>query len=142
MESSKQWLKDNKILPKISFEKNEPRVVKLIDDKLETITSDGKEVHGMKYKVVEKGTPKTIFTSSVALISFLAEHSPGETVRILQKGYKDGNDFKTTYEVAGVKMGDEEIPIAKERGEEQNEEPRKVAPTVEGSEVSIDDLPF
>jgi hypothetical protein len=119
MENSKKYLSDRGILPKISFNKNEPRIVQIIDDKPETIKDkEGKEVEGMKYKVVENGEAKTIFTSSVTLISKLAEIDSEETVKITQKGYQQDGDWRTTYEVVKIKDGKEEevddIPVIEE----------------------------
>lgn len=109
MENSKEYLKKHKILPKISFDKGKPRIVKLIEDKQESFTNEkGELVEGMKYKVTENGDPKTIFTTSVALISRLAELEPETEVKITQKGYKQDGEFRTTYE---VEVLDNEVPV-------------------------------
>ena len=123
MEKSKQFLKDHDILPRVSFEKGKPRTLQIIDDRPEEITDkDGKKVEGMKYKVTENGEPKTIFTSSIALISKLAEIDPGTMVEITQKGYKQDGEWRTTYEV--VQKGEDpvddgEIPVIEDNVSEE-----------------------
>jgi len=111
MENSKKWLKENNILPKISFETKQPRILTIVEDKLETIIDkEGKEVNGVKYKVVdENGDPGTVFTSSVALITKLAGVESGEKAKITKESYKalDGG-FRTTYKVVKVTDGGEE----------------------------------
>ena len=124
MENSKKFLKDHDILPRISFNDGKEHTVQIKQDKLETITdSQGKETEGVKYKVIEDGEIKTIFTSSVALISKLSVVEPDTVVKIKQKKYKDGSgQIKTTYEVSNVdgtelkldSVPDEDIPIIEE----------------------------
>lgn len=110
MENSKQWLKDNHILPKVQFEPNKPRTVQIIQDKREQFqNARGEQVDGIKYKVMEDGEVKTILTTSKALISKLAEVEPESFVRITQKIVNMGSGPIKTYEVVEVSEGGEKI---------------------------------
>jgi len=124
MEESKKYLKNKDILPRISFKDGKEHTVQIKQDKLETITdSQGKETEGVKYKVIEDGEVRTIFTSSIALISKLSVVEPDTVVKIKQKKYKDGSgQIKTTYEVVSAdgtelqsdSVSDDDIPVINE----------------------------
>jgi len=126
MQASKQYQKDHKIMPFISFKDGKSHSVKLLNDKVDTLTgTDGKEVEGIKYLVEENGEKKTFFTSSNTLISKLADLGEGDEVSIRMKSVqgKDGK-WRSSYEVSAkgkvIKdMEDGEIPIIEEDGSEQ-----------------------
>ena len=101
MQGSKEFLKTHEILPKISFKDGKAHTVKLIQDKVDKIKdADGTEVEGVKYKVVEAGEVKTIFTSSVGLIQKLSEYAENSEV-VIQMKSKKGEDgkWKSYYDV-------------------------------------------
>lgn len=114
-------MKDHQILPRISFEPNKPRTLKIIKRKREKFTNtDGDLVDGIKYLVLENGEAKTFFTASQTLISKLAD-IPNETiVKITQKKVRDGGMIKTTYDVSFFTeegeaiIEDNDIPVIEE----------------------------
>ncbi len=96
----KEWMKDHKILPRISFEPNEPRIVRILERAREKFTnSEGDLVDGIKYKVEEAGEIKTFFTASQVLIGLLADIPNGTIVKITQRKVNEKGQIKTTYEV-------------------------------------------
>lgn len=122
MEASKEYLKKNNIVPTISFKDGTAHTVKLVQDKLDTITgNDGKDVEGVAFLVEEDGEKKRFFTSSVSLIQKLSSVESGSTVTIQMKKSKgqDGK-YKSYYEVnsgsASASTNDDEVSI-----EEANE---------------------
>jgi len=124
MQNSKQFLKDKDILPFISFKGGQAHELKLVQDKIETITgTDGKEVEGVKYKVIEGGVVKTFFTSSIALINKLADIEPDSVVKIQMKKRKDeSGQYRSYFEVEKVgeeaePIKDEDIPVISDESE-------------------------
>ncbi|GAG08913.1 unnamed protein product, partial [marine sediment metagenome] len=102
MESSKQYLKDNDIVPRISFKKDPKHTVKLLNDKIDTLKTNDGETQGVKYLVEEGGEKKTFFTGSVGLIQKLSDFNVGDTVVIEMKSInKDGN-YISVFEVSTV----------------------------------------
>lgn len=102
-------MKDNGILPRISFNDGAPHTVKLVKDKVDKIP-DGKggTVDGMKFMVEEGGESKTFFTGSVGLISKLASVEEGTTVTIQMKKANNKSYFVvTTADGNEVKSEDE-----------------------------------
>lgn len=101
MENSKQFLKTNNIFPRISFKDKQAHRVKLLNDKIDSITDQsGKMIEGVKYFVEEGGAKKTFFTSSVALISKLSECKENDVVNIQIKYIKgNGGKLITSYDV-------------------------------------------
>ena len=100
MDNSKQYLKTHKIIPRLSLNDGQPHTVKLVQDKLDQLTDQqGKVVEGVKYKVIENGELKTVFTASVTLISKLAEIEAETTVTIQQKKIKTQTGIITSYDV-------------------------------------------
>jgi len=111
----KQWMKDHQILPRISFEPDKPRIVKIIERKREKFTNTEDElVDGIKYKVLEDGEIKTFFTASRVLIEELANIQDETTVKIMQKKVREKGQIKTTYEIDIIS---EEIPIIEDKEE-------------------------
>lgn len=108
MDAAKQYLKDNNIVPKISFKDKQAHTVELVKDKMETITDrDGKEIEGVSFLVTEDGEPKKIFTTSISLIQKLSECKKGDVVTIQMKSRKDDSGgYKSYYEVTG---GDQSV---------------------------------
>lgn len=105
MESSKQYMKDNGILTRISFADGAAHTVKLIKDKVDSIPGgpNGAQVEGMKYLVEENGEQKSFFSGSVGLISKLALCEEGEVVTIQMKKANNKSFYSVT------KEGGEEI---------------------------------
>lgn len=124
MQGSKQYQKENNIIPRISFKDGKGHRVELVKDKMETMTFEGEEKTGVKYLVKENGTPKSFFTSSEALISKLADLEEGAVVEIIMKSVKlDNGQWGSRYEVKqdGGQEEDDGIPIIEEDKSEQVE---------------------
>ena len=101
MDAAKKYMKDNDMVPFLSFNLNENTVVKLLADKEDKIKDKrtGDMVDGVKFLIEHDGTKKSFFTSSYVLIQKLAEHAVGEVVTIRQIK-KQGNEGPiTSYEV-------------------------------------------
>ena len=89
MDASKQYLKENQILSRVSFKETPTHTFTLQKDKLETITgTDGKEKAGVQYLVKEDGEFKTWFTGSPSVIQKIAEYQSGDTVKVTMKSVK------------------------------------------------------
>ncbi len=128
MEASKQFLKDNNISQFISFQDGLPHTVKLMKDKVDSMPDrfgeNGGKIQGMKYLVQEGGEQKTFFTTSIGLISKLAEFESGSVVTIQMKKKKvngqpqsyflvsEGTAISDTDEAEEDVIGDdEEVPV-------------------------------
>ena len=100
MDASKEYLKNNDIVPRISFKDSPKHTVKLVKDKIDTIMDDkGQKVDGVKYLVEESGDKKTFFTSSDSLIQKLSDVSAGTEVTIEMKSKKTDAGFRTYFTV-------------------------------------------
>jgi len=110
MNGSKEYLKENDIMPYISFKDGQAHTVKLLSDKADKIKDkDGEEKEGMKYMVIEDGTEKSFFTSAISLIQKLADKEEGSEVVIQMKSAKGADgQWKSFYEVKSA--GTEEEP--------------------------------
>ena len=119
----KEWMKDHQILPRISFEPDKPRILKILERKREKFTnSEGDLVDGIKYKVLENGEIKTFFTASQVLIGKLADVLDETIVKITQKKIREKGQIKTTYDVAIMDENmNSEIPIVEDEGTEGEE---------------------
>ena len=117
MNISREFLKDKKFMPKISFKKSPIHIVKILQEKKETVRTDDGPVDGIKYLVEEEGIQKTIFTGSLSLIEQLSNFNLGETVKISMKTIP-GNDgkYRSSYEVLPTQMN-VPTPSIGERGE-------------------------
>jgi len=100
MKAEQDFLKKNDILPKISFKDGKAHTVKLLDRKMETVKFDDGPKEGITYKVEENGMEKAFFTSSVGLISKLAESKNGETYTIEMKKRKTDSGYKSYFVVS------------------------------------------
>ena len=107
MKASKQFIKDHDIIPIISFKDGKIHVVKILQDKVKTISTDRGDKEGVAYKVMEGDTLKRFFTSSDSLIVKLSELEEGETVSIQMKSRKTQDGFINFYEVEKVQEGAE-----------------------------------
>ncbi len=89
MKASEEFLKDNKIVPFISFKEKPQHIVTLKTDERESIINDkGKEVFGVTYFVEEAGEERKFFTSSISLIQKLAQYKADDEVIITMKKKK------------------------------------------------------
>jgi len=117
MESSKAYMKDNGILPRISFNDLSAHTVKLMKDKVDSIpdaNSEGGRVEGMKYLVNEDGESKSIFTTSIGLISKLATVEEGATVTIQMYKQNNKSYYRVTKDGAEVVDPDTEPGLSPE----------------------------
>jgi len=124
MNASEQFLKDNKIVPFISFKDGQSHRIRIYKDKLDTITDkNGVLIDGVSYLVMEGGTAKKFFTKSISLISKLASFVGKETdVLIQMKSVKDAGGYKSVYDVKAVtpeteQMAEEPPNIGEDFGE-------------------------
>ena len=100
MKAEQDFLKKNDILPKISFKDGKAHTVKLLDRKMLTIKFEDGPKEGISYKVEENGIEKSIFTSSVGLISKLVDSKNGETYTIEMKKRKTDSGYKSYFVVS------------------------------------------
>ena len=121
MDASKKFLKDEGIVPFISFKDGSAHTVTLQSDKKDKIKDkQGKDQEGISYSVKEKGTKKKFFTSAISLISKLAEYEEGDiaTIQMKKRKNEDGN-FISYYEVT---KGDTIDEVKAEADENESEE--------------------
>jgi len=121
MDESKKFLKQSDVKPRLSFKDGKERIVKLLNDKIDTITDEsGKKIEGIKYLVEHDGELKTFFTSSISLISKLSELEPETEVSIKMNRKKGEQGYRSFYEVVSVVavetefIPDNEIPVIDE----------------------------
>jgi hypothetical protein len=110
--ASQQFLKDNKIIPFISFADRKVHKIIVVKDKLDQLTDKtGKTTAGVSYLVKEFGQPAKFFTSSVGLIQKLSRYVGMETeVAVEMKSKKTDKGYQNYYKVDEV--GKEEAPMA------------------------------
>lgn len=127
MDNAKEFLKQQNIMPKISFKDGKVHTITLISDKMDKITdTDGNEISGVTFLVEEDNYQKEFFTASISLISKLAEFKKGDMVTIKMNKIKTERGYKSGYSVVGgEKLQHPECP------EEETEE-----------EIDIGDIPF
>lgn len=123
MKGAQDWMKNNGIMPRISFNDGQAFTVKLLGDKIDTIPdafNKGAKLEGMKFLCEHEGEKKTFFTTSVGLIGKLAAVEEGETVTIQMKKAngksffvvtKDGQEVTNGEE--GGEIADDEVPSTK-----------------------------
>lgn len=123
MKASKEYMKNNQIVPYISFKDGGQHTVILIKDKVDTIKdgNTGGVVEGVKFLVEENGEKKSFFTSSIGLIQKLSEYQEGDTVTIKMVSKKVNGEFRSSFL---VKSGDGSEK-AEEGEEEEEEEPQQ-----------------
>ena len=104
MQVAKEWLKQNKFLPKLSLKENKEVVVGLLGGELVEFTDPkGREKKGLRLYVVHQKEVKTILTTSYQLIQQLADIPEGSVIRIRKKFVNQ----KTVYEVELTKKPEE-----------------------------------
>jgi len=124
MDASKEFLKEQGIMPKISFKDGLVHTIKLINDKKDTITTpEGEEKPGLRYLVEEDGEKKIIITASISLISKLSSIEKGSMVKVKMISTK-GSDgkYRSSYVVDkeidnAPKQDNEEVPVIEEGDE-------------------------
>ena len=104
MQVAKEWLKQNKFLPKLSLKENKEVVVGLLGGELVEFTDPkGRAKKGLRLYVVHQKEVKTILTTSYQLIQQLADIPEGSVIRIRKKFVNQ----KTVYEVELTKKPEE-----------------------------------
>lgn len=101
MQVAKDFLKEHKIIPFISFKDGKSHTVKILNAKQDTIkATDGNMVEGIKCLVEEDGDQKSFFTSSVDLITKLSNREFNDVVTIEMKSRKgEDGKWKSYYEM-------------------------------------------
>ena len=130
MEEIKSWLKDHKILPRISFKDRQAHIVEILRARSESFTNDKDEfVEGMKFLVNENGELKTFFTASQNLLLKLADCQTKEIYKIQMCAKNTGGIIRTSYEVSKIEGENEvqvdenaNIPIIDDEGTEPTQE--------------------
>jgi hypothetical protein len=103
MQASKQFLKDNEILPRISFKDKETHTVTVLKDKLKTIQDmSGQQINGVEYLVKEENDHKTFFTTSNQLIQALSQCNQGDVMNIKMVNKNVAGKITTGYEIEKV----------------------------------------
>jgi len=104
MQVAKEWLKQNKFLPKLSLKENKEVVVGLLGGELVEFTDPkGRTKKGVRLYIVHQKEVKTILTTSRQLIEQLAEIPEGSVVKIIKRFINQ----KTVYKVELVKKPEE-----------------------------------
>ena len=107
MENSKKFLANHQIPKYISFMDGKSHLFQLLDDEESSMIDDaGIKKEGIRYQVMEEGTPKSFFTSSIELISQLAEMPKGTVVKVQLKARKTNDGYRKRYEVEKIEEND------------------------------------
>ena len=104
MDASKDYLRKEGVLPKISFKETPKVKVKLINDKETFIQTPTGDKAGIKYLVEHEGEKKVIITGSVGLIQKLSQLEPGTEIEIEMQNRGGKNRFVVAKE-------GEDIPV-------------------------------
>ena len=100
MQVAKQWLKQNKFLPRLSLKEQKEVVVALLGGEMvEFKDAVGNTKKGLRLYVVHEKEVKTILTASYQLIQELADIQEGSVIKIKRKYINE----KTIYEVELLK---------------------------------------
>jgi hypothetical protein len=130
MDSIKSWLKEHKILPRISFKDRQEHKVEIVKAKEESFhNAEDELVEGVKFLVKEGNEAKTFFTASQDLLLKLADCREGDVYKIKMVAKNVGGVIKTSYDVKQIKEGkevEEDIPVIDE--EPTQEELDKIFP--------------
>ncbi|HDM31806.1 MAG TPA: hypothetical protein ENG32_00325 [bacterium] len=106
MQAAKEWLKQNKFLPRLSLKEQKEIVVGLLGDELVEFNDPrGRTKKGLRLYVVHQKEVKTILTTSYQLIQQLADIPEGSVIRIRKKFVNQ----KTVYEVELTKKPEEVV---------------------------------
>ena len=140
MDASKQFLKDNDIVPFISFKAIPKHTFKLLGDEIAEMQTEGKTVKGVRYAVEENGEKKSFFTGSSTLIARLSEFPIGTVVTVEMKKRKgDDGIWKSYFEISSggeskktIDSVKDETPTIQVGGDEEEDE----------EEIKPEDLPF
>src|SRR3990167_10939241 len=108
MDNSKEFLKKQNILPKISFKETPKVKVKLINDKETFIQTPTGDKAGIKYLVEHEGEKKVIITGSVGLIQKLSQLESGTEVEIEMQNRGGKNRFVVAREGEDMPVIDED----------------------------------
>jgi len=140
MSVENDYFKKHDIVPTISFKDGKTHIVQIAKRKIDTITTDSGPKEGITYFVIENKEAKRFFTTSIGLISKLAEIKENETIAIQMKSRKTEQGYQSYYDVQTVKDGfpvgegeeilpEGEIPIPiieEESGAEEEINPEKI----------------
>lgn len=104
MKAAKQFTekynKEHPRVPFISFKAQPIHTVTLLSSKEDTLTDkEGKQVEGVSFLCMEQGEEKKFFTSSIGLISQLAQCNPNDTVTIELKRKQVDGQYKSFFVV-------------------------------------------
>lgn len=119
MQNSQQFLKQENILPRLSFRDGKRHILTLVKDKIDSISNDkGQQIKGVRYLCTEDGTPKSFFTSSQALIQRLAEVPEESVVAIQMKRRQTPQGFRSYFEIDEEQIDEEfkTIPETEQSG--------------------------
>ena len=139
MQVAKEWLKQNKFLPKLSLKENKEVVVGLLGGELVEFTDPkGRIKKGLRLYVVHQKEVKTILTTSRQLIEQLAEIPEGSVVKIIKRFINQ----KTVYKVELVKkpeeVADQMLPYVEKLRQYKEEVGSEIEKTKEEVEKEIE----
>lgn len=104
MQVAKQWLKQNKFLPRLSLKEYKEVVVAILGGEMvEFADPIGNTKKGLRLYVVHNKELKTLLTASYQLIQELADIQEGSVIKIKRKYINE----KTIYEVEVLKQPEE-----------------------------------
>ena len=106
MQVAKQWLKQNKFLPKLSLKEQKEVIIALLGGEMAEFSDPaGNTKKGLRLYVVHNKELKTILTASYQLIQKLADIQEGSVIKIKRKYINE----KTIYEVEVLKEPSETL---------------------------------
>lgn len=122
MNKSKNFLEKHGISTRVSFKENPCHTFELVSDELKNIPGDdGEMVEGMLYTVIEDGTEKEWFTTSISAIRKIAELNEGDIVSVELKKKKKGSKWINYYDVFEADSPKDKSGVKGESPEEVNE---------------------
>lgn len=147
-ELEQKFLKERNIYPRISFnETPEVKNIRILARKEDSFVNEQNEkVHGIKYLVEHEGVRKSFFTSSIGLVSKLAETKNGDMVDIKLGSIKTSQGFGKKYQVTihegkfePVEVSFDELKPVQVQTEEKTIDPTN---SIDPNDISPDDIPF
>ena len=100
MQSAKDFLKNSKIMPRISLRDGKVHTLKVLNAKLDKLNNtDGTVSEGLRILVEEDGTMKTLFTSSIQLITVLSEVEPNEILEVQMKKKSGPQGIRSYFDI-------------------------------------------
>jgi len=133
--ASAQFLKENNIVPNLSFKDGKSHLLKYIKSEVKTMTFNSEEKKGVIYMFTEDNEPKKYFTAALSFIQPMAEVEENEELKIQMVRKSIGGQVKSFFNIEKVKSG-----FISEEGQELPK--TEDIPVVEESEINVEDIPY